>query len=60
MTVFLIIHAPPRDMEFPEDYASDPTQGETPEPSRMGPHRCVLAAVWAPPPERGLHKGALN
>lgn len=46
MLSYLIIRAPPREIEFPERPVSGASQGETETPE-SGPHRCVLAAVWA-------------
>lgn len=48
LSLFLIIRAPPRDMEFPERPAFAATQGSDAELPLMGPHRHVLAEVWAP------------
>ena len=44
MFFFLIIRAPPRDMEFPKRQPSA-TKGVD-STDQIGPHRCVKAAVW--------------
>lgn len=47
MFLFLIIRAPPRDMEFPERPVSGATQGCDAELPEWDPHRHVKAEVRA-------------
>lgn len=48
MFFFLVIRAPPRDMEFPERPVSGATQGCYTELPERDPHRHVKAEVRAP------------
>ena len=47
MPLFLIIRAPPRDIEFPERHVLARHRGADAEKPEKGPHRHVLAEVWA-------------
>jgi hypothetical protein len=50
MLRFLIIRAPPRDIEFPERSVSSATKGCDDNQPEMGPCRHVLDEVWATQP----------